>query len=143
MRGLFALATAVAVAGCASLEPQSTFIGRPVADAVRELGAPTNVADYKGQGRYFSWSTSDVRIEEYGADNPRNWLDPATRETAPQPLDSEAIETLPELIEWTRFKPPGCSFTLVARWDAAAQAWIAQRQIRRGAGPGGHCGIRG
>ena len=140
---LIALAAALGLSGCASLEPPNSFLGRPVAEAVQELGSPVSVTDYKGEGRYFSWTTSDVRIEQYGADNPRNWFDPTTREIAPQSPDDEALEALPELVEWTRFRPPGCSFTLVARWDAGARTWIAQKEIRRGAGSGGHCGLRG
>ena len=45
------VAAAAALAGCASLQPSSPYLGRPIAEAVRELGAPEAIADYQGGGR--------------------------------------------------------------------------------------------
>ena len=111
-------------------------------DVVHELGPPDRIADYQSGGRYFSWSTSDVRILSAGADNPANWLEPMTRTTAPEKLGTETLVSLPDYIVSPEFRPGPCSLTLVAEWDTAAKAWIARKAIRRGAGEGGYCGLR-
>ena len=139
---VFPVALGLALAGCASLQSRSPFVGRPIADVVRELGPPDSVADYESGGRYFGWSTSDVRVKFGDADNPANWLEPMTRTNAPDDLDTEKLTSLPDYIVSPPFRPWPCSLTLVADWDAQAKAWIARKAVRRGAGRGGHCGAR-
>ena len=54
----------------------------------------------------------------------------------------EKLSSLPDYVVAPEFRPSPCSLTLVAEWDPRAGAWIARRAIRRGAGRGGHCGMR-
>ena len=136
----FFTAAGFALAGCASIQPSSPYLGRPIAEVVGELGPPETIADYQSGGRHFSWSTSDVRVQFGEAANPANWLEPMTRADAPGNL--EEIATLPDYIVSPRFRPGPCSFTLIAEWDVAAKAWIARKAIRKDAGRGGHCGLR-
>ena len=135
----FLTAAGFALAGCASFGG-GPYVGRPIADVVRELGPPETIADYQSGGRYFSWSTSDVRVQFGEAENPANWLEPMTRVSAPE--DVEEVTRLPDYIVSPPFRPRICTFTLVAEWDAAAKAWIARKAIRKGAGRGGRCGLR-
>ena len=138
----FPLGALLALAGCASLNEPGPYAGRAMADVVRELGPPDSIADYQSGGRYFSWSTSDVRIVSEEADNPANWREPMTRTNAPQTLDEEKLISLPDYIVSPEFRPSICTLTLVAEWDAGRSAWIARRAIRGGPGPGGRCGMR-
>lgn len=138
---LFAAAGA-ALTGCASLQPSSPYVGRPIAGAVRELGSPETIADDPSGRRYFSWSTSDVIIADNGADNPAHWLRPMAGSGGTERVDAKGFLTVPHAIV-PPFRPRPCTFTLVAEWEAAAKAWIARKAIRGGAGEGGHCGMRG
>jgi hypothetical protein len=136
-------AAAGLLAGCATVAAGSDYSGRPIAQAVEQLGAPHEVADHAGGGRYFTWSTSDVVITEYGAENPAHWLTRHTRADASAAQVGEAqFEALPPLITRPPFKPKTCALTLVAQWSQAQRAWIARRAIRGHAPAGGHCGIR-
>ena len=74
----------------------SAYVGRPIVEAVRALGPPDSVADYQSGGRYFGWSTSDVRVQFGDGDNPANWLEPMTRVSAPEKLDEEKLVPLPD-----------------------------------------------
>ena len=136
------LAAGAALGGCASLHQPGPYAGRSIAAVVGELGPPDSIADYQSGGRYFSWSTSDVRILSEDADNPANWLEPMTRMSAPADPDAETLVALPNYIVEPEFEPPPCSLTLVAEWDARVRAWVARRTIRGGPGPGGRCGMR-
>ena len=141
-RSVFAIAVSLAVAGCASLPPSSPYVGRPIVEAVRALGPPDSVADYQSGGRYFGWSTSDVRLLSSGADNPASWLEPINRTDDRAELDMEQLAALPDYVVAPEFQPSPCSLTLVAEWDTGAATWIARRAIRRSAGRGGSCGMR-
>lgn len=139
---LFCLA-ASALAGCASVGTQpGSFVGRPIAEAVRELGPPSSVQDYQDKGRYFGWGLSDLRFDDARADNPAHWLDPITRTNAPETLDEAKLVSLPDYIVSPPFRASPCTLTLVADWDERAKKWVARRQIRKGASAGGHCGPR-
>ena len=138
----FPLGALLALAGCASLNESGPYAGRSIADVVGELGPPDSIADYHSGERHFGWSTSDVSVHYGEPDIPANWLEPRTRTNAPADLDAEKLTALPDYIVTPDFRPPPCSLTLVAEWDTRASAWIARRAIRRGAGPGGRCGMR-
>ena len=131
-----------AVAGCATAASHGGFVGRPVAEAVRELGPPSSVQDYQARGRYFSWGLSDMRLDDFHADNPANWLDPMTRINAPEKLDEAKLLSLPDYIVGAPFRSSSCALTLVAAWDDGTKAWVARREIRKGPPADGHCGPR-
>jgi hypothetical protein len=141
LRGICPLLLALA-SGCATAAPQPSYAGRLVADVVAQLGAPHAIADEPSGARYFTWGTSDVIVMGQGAENPDNWLLPRTRAAAASAdhLDASQPELLPSIEGG--FKPGACTLTIVADWDAARRGWVARRAIRKGAGPGGRCGMR-
>src|SRR4051794_39203608 len=94
---IIAIGGAVALGGCAAIGTSGPYVGRPIADAVRDLGPPHQVTDYQQGGRYFSWGTSDFIVMDRGADNPANW------QTLGKRLDP---------VGGPKFAPSSCSLTL-------------------------------
>ena len=132
-----------AASSCATLEPQQAFAGRPITDAVAQLGVPHAVADDVRGARYFTWSTSDVIVLGQGGDNPENWLRPRSPREAPaDKMHAARPEDLPYWTDRWSFDAGRCTLTLVAQWDEVRQGWVATETIRKGAGPGGRCGAR-
>ena len=94
----FPIVLGFSLAGCASMQEGGSYVGRPIAEVVQELGPPDSIADYQSGGRYFSWTISDVRVQFDDAANPANWLEPMTRMNAPDKLDDDKLVSLPDVL---------------------------------------------
>lgn len=143
MKLVSCVAVLLSLTGCATLGSGESRVGRPVAEAIPALGPPMAVADYHRIGRYFTFSLVHRMVIDEDAGNPANWTEPTTRLNASPPAIEEArYEVLPSVIFSPPYKPPPCTLTLIAQWSERRRAWVVKREIRRGAAPGGRCGIR-
>lgn len=115
MRRLILVVSLLAMSACAS-QTMRRYMGQPVQAAIARNGPPTNAFDMPDGRRAFQWSRSGQFTTPVQASNSGNiyaagnaaWWTQNTTITGGQPINVS------------------CHYTVYARWNASANAWIME-----------------
>jgi hypothetical protein len=111
MLRVLAFVAVLAISGCATSEQiMQGYVGRTLQDVMLDYGAPTNAFDMPDGSRAFQWAATSTYVM------------PTTVQTSTVPIGNTYMTNTH--ISGGQPITSSCTYTMLARWDEARNAWV-------------------